>query len=641
MNHDTGVITTIAGIGIAGYGGDGGAATAAELNLPSGITVDSSGDVFIADDGNHRVREINHATGVITTVAGDGTGGYSGDGGPATAAKLDYPNDVAVDAARDLFIADRGNNRIREVNHATGVITTIAGDGTYGFAGDGGAATAAELAAPARIAVDAAGDVFIADTSNNRIREINHVTGIITTVAGDGAYGFSGDGALATSAELAGPVGIAVNADGDLFIGDNANQRVREVSFATGLITTLAGNGAASFAGDGGPAALSELNYPTGVTLDPAGNLLIADSNNDRIREITNGVTVTVAPAPLTITADAESKVYGAALPTLTASYSGFVNGDTAASLTTQPTPATTATASSPVSGSPYPITASGAADPNYTISYVPGALTVMPAPTSITLSASANSAVYGQAVNLTASVAASPSSPSEGSIAFYDNGTLLATEPVSSGAATLDNVDLPAGTDLMTASYSDASGNFASSSTVVGANSAITTVAGSGTEGYSGDGGPANAAELHYPYAVAVDASGDLFIADTFNNVVREVHHATGVITTVAGNGTAGYSGDGGQATAAELDEPKGVAVDSSGDLFITEGDVVREVNHATGIVNTVAGNGAGGFGGDGGPATAAELDNVTAVAVDSSGDLFIADFGNNRIREVDLAAG
>ncbi|HXT60738.1 MAG TPA: Ig-like domain repeat protein, partial [Pirellulales bacterium] len=259
--------------------------------------------------------------------------------------------------------------------------------------------------------------------------------------------------------------------------------------------------------------------------------------------------------------------------------------------------------------------------------------------PTSIAVSASASSVVYGQAVTLTADVSAPLGFPSEGTVDFFDNGAPLGTAPVSlGGVATLADVRLPAGADLITASYVDPGGTFASSSTVVGPHSTIETVAG----GALPSGLPAVDASIS-PQAVAVDSSGDLFIADDALNVVFKVDHAAGVATIVAGSGTPGFSGDGGPATSAELNDPEGVAVDSSGHLFIAEGgnERIREVDLATGAIKTVAGNGSFVFSGDGGPATAAGIGiGPAGVAVDSSGDLFIADT-NHRIREVDHATG
>ena len=278
----TGTIVTAAGNGTAGYTGNNGPATAAELNGPCGVAVDSAGDLFIADTDNNVVREVVKATGDIITVAGNGTAGYSGDNGPATAAELDDPRGVAVDSAGDLFIADTDNNVIREVVKATGDIITVAGNGTAGYSGDNGPATAAELDSPRGVAVDSAGDLFIADNGNNVIREVVKATGDIITVAGNGTAGYSGDNGPATAAELNGPNGVAVDSAGDLFIADANNNVIREVVKATGDIITVAGNGTAGYSGDNGPATAAELNDPTGVAVDSAGDLFIADDRQQR-----------------------------------------------------------------------------------------------------------------------------------------------------------------------------------------------------------------------------------------------------------------------------------------------------------------------------------------------------------------------
>ena len=288
----TPLIATVAGNGTCGYSGDGGAATSAQLAMGwggsgnGGIAVDAAGDIFIADTWNNCIREVHHSTGVITTVAGNGTAGYSGDGGQAAAAELNSPGGVAVDAVGDIFIADTGNNCIREVN-STGVITTVAGNGTMGYNGDGGQATAAELSSPAGVAVDAAGDIFMADTYNNCIREVNPATGIITTVAGNGNRGSSGDGGQATAAKLNYPAGVAADAAGDIFIADSCNNLIREVNHATGVITTVAGSGTTGYGGDGGQATASRLNNSLGVAVDAAGDVLcIADTYDNRVRDV-------------------------------------------------------------------------------------------------------------------------------------------------------------------------------------------------------------------------------------------------------------------------------------------------------------------------------------------------------------------
>ena len=283
-----GVISTVAGNGTNGYSGDGGAATSAELSNPGGVAVDASGNLFIADSGNYRIREVG-TNGIITTVAGNGTNGYSGDGGPATQAELNVPIGPFLDAFGNLFILDLHNNVIRKVG-TDGIITTVAGNGTVGYSGDGGPATKAELYWPNGVAVDASGNLFIADTDNNVIREVG-TNGIITTVAGNGytnSYGgggYSGDGGPATQAELYWPSGVAVDAFGNLFIADTGNRRIREVG-TDGIISTVAGNGTLGYSGDGGPATKAEWYWPHGVAVDASGNLFIVDVINQRIRGV-------------------------------------------------------------------------------------------------------------------------------------------------------------------------------------------------------------------------------------------------------------------------------------------------------------------------------------------------------------------
>jgi sugar lactone lactonase YvrE len=234
------------------------------------VAVDSVGNVYIADLGNKRIRKVSGGT--ITTIAGNGAAGFSGDGGPATSASLSAPYGVALDSTGSLYTADNDNNRIRKVSGGT--ITTVAGNGNLGFSGDGGPATSASLAQPEGLAVDSSGNLYIADTRNHRIRKLSG--GTITTIAGNGTPGFSGDGGPATSASLYNPGGVAVDSAGNLYIADSNNNRIRKVS--GGTITTVAGNGNAGFSGDGGPATSASLNYPIGIAVDSAGDLYTADS---------------------------------------------------------------------------------------------------------------------------------------------------------------------------------------------------------------------------------------------------------------------------------------------------------------------------------------------------------------------------
>ena len=293
-----GIITTVAGDGIRGYGGDGGQAVSAPLGAPQGVTTDGAGNVYIADTRNHRIRKVD-TTGIITTIAGDGTGGYGGDGGQAVSAQMDSPGGVVVDGAGNLYIADTRNHRIRKVD-TSGVITTITGmeESVYtdgGYRGDGGPAIQAHLKAPGDLAVDGGGNVYIADLGNNRIRKVDTM-GIITTVAGDGSSGYGGDGGPAVEAQLE-LIGIAVDGVGNVYIADTENQRIRKVD-TSGNISTIAGTGVEGFFGDGGPAIEAWLSYPIDVATNSAGNLYIAEVLFSRIRKVdTSGIITTVVGA--------------------------------------------------------------------------------------------------------------------------------------------------------------------------------------------------------------------------------------------------------------------------------------------------------------------------------------------------------
>jgi sugar lactone lactonase YvrE len=278
--HDS--IITIAGNGAAGYSGDGSLATKAELNNPTGVTVDKFGNIYIADYDNNCIRKVN-ASGIMSTFAG-GNPGYSGDGGQATAAGMSLPSQVATDNAGNVYIGEYYASVIRKVDISTGIITTIAGTGVAGYSGDGGQATAAVLSGANGMTVDAAGNVYIADDNNYRIRMINTL-GVITTVVGNGIQGKGGDGGQGTAAQLTLPNHIAFDVAGNMYIADPGANNIRMIN-PSGVITTIAGNGTAGFGGDGGAATAGELNYPNCVTVDGSGNVFVADRYNNRIREI-------------------------------------------------------------------------------------------------------------------------------------------------------------------------------------------------------------------------------------------------------------------------------------------------------------------------------------------------------------------
>jgi hypothetical protein len=608
------------------------------------VAVDSSGNLFIADGYNGRIREVTKATGIISTVAGNGSTTYSGDGGLATAAGFSAAWGVAVDGSGNLYITDTAADRVREVVKATGIITTIAGTGTVGYSGDGGPATAANLSSPYGVVVDAGGNVFIADYGNHRVREVVKATGNIITVAGTGTFGFSGDGGPATAAQLYYPETLALDPSGNLFIADSRNQRIREVVQATGDIVTVAGNGSFGYSGDGGPATSAMLDYAFGVAVDATDDLFIADTYNNRVREVlwnSSPTLGTLSPSAWTVNQPGFSGaivVAGGTAPYSILTATGLPPGISAAvngnSILLSGTPTATGTFSS-INVSVQDSTGATASH-----TYV---ITINGAPTIGALSSTQGSVGAGYTGTIPVGggtgtlVVSAQVGPPPGLTATL-SGTTLTVSGNPATAGTYNNVQL---------TVRDASGATASGTYTITINpptpGSIITVAGSSSSGYGGDGGPASSALLDYPYGVAVDGSGNLFIADSFNNRIREVVQATGNIITVAGTGATGFSGDGGAATAAQLNDPTSVAIDSSGNLFIADfgNHRIREVVKATGIITTFAGNGSTTDSNDGGYPLAAGIASPWGVAVDGSGNVFIADYSTNRVREVQKATG
>jgi secreted PhoX family phosphatase len=656
-----GDIYTVAGIGTQGYAGDGGAATEAELYGPSGVAVDGHGNLIIADTGNNRIRVVAPHSGTfygqamtaghIYTVAGDHGLGDRGDGGPATEAELNLPRGAAVDGAGNLVIADTGNNQIRVVAASTGEfygqamtagdIYTVAGNGTYGYAGDHGPATAAEFGSPDGVTVDRHGNLIIADTGNDRIRVVAASTGEfygqamtagdVYTVAGNGTYGYAGDGGPAAAAEFGTPGAVSVDGDGDLVIADTGNDRVRVVAAKTGRfygqqltagdVYTVAGNGQYAYCGDGGAASRAEFDSPGSLALDRAGNVLIADTGNSVIR----------------VKAASTGSFYGQAM----------------------------------VVGHVYTIAGNGT--PGYAGDGGPATEAEFYQPFGVAVDAAGNVLIVDAGNNRIRVLAATTGTFYGQAMTAGDIYTIagngIGAFSGDGGPATKAEINDPFGVAL------DAAGNVliadqgnnrirvlaATTGTFYGqAMTAgdIYTVAGTGTRGNTGDGGPATSAELNAPYGVTTDSAGNLVIADTVNYEIRVVAATTGTfygqamtagdIYTVAGTGTQGFAGDGGPATQAMFDSPEGVAVDSAGNLVIADtlNSRIRVVAEQTGTfygqamtasdIYTIAGNGIEGFGGDGGPAASASLYYPGGLAVTKAGDLIIADTMDNRIREV-----
>lgn len=627
--------TTVAGNGVQGFSGDDGPATKASFSLPTGIAVDSQGNIFIADFSNHRVRKVRASDNVITTVAGSGEQGFSGDGGPATEAKLSSPYGVSVDTQGNLFIADYYNCVIRKVSASNNIITTVAGNGSFGYSGDGGSATQARIGSPYGITVDAQGNLYIADYNNYRVRKVNSSDSIITTVAGNGTPGFSGDGASATQASLNSPTDVMVDAQGNLFIADTNNNRVRKVNTTANIITTVAGNGIASFSGDGGPATQANIRAPYGMVVDAQGNLFIADTNNYRIRKVSssnniintvagngtatfsgNGVLATSAALsnPRGVAVDGQGNIY------IADTYANLVR-----KINVSDNVITTITGNlvNASSGDGGPAGQASTAMPCGVAVDSQGDLYIADTNSFSIRKVTAKNGVIDNSCIITTLVG---------------NGT--ATDSGDGGPATLAGLSFPYGVaidsqrNLYIAVYGNRIRKVNASSNI------ITTVAGNGTPGFSGDGGLATEANLNNAISAAVDASGNIYIVDFNNFRIRKVSADDNIITTVAGNGTQGFSGDGGLATQASFMDIRGVAVDAQGNIYITDlgNQRIRMVNATNNIITTVAGNGTRGFSGDGGIATQATLSNPHGIATDSNGDLFFTDFDANRVRWINM---
>ena len=613
----TGTITTVAGTGELRFSGDGGPATQAELNSPYGVAVDGVGNLYFADSSNHRIRKVD-STGTITTVAGTEEFGFSGDGGPATQAWFSSPDGVAVDRAGNLYIAHRNNHRILKVD-STGTITTIAGTGKSDFSGDGGPATQATLSWPEGVALDGAGNLYIADMNNHRIRKIDS-TGMITTVAGTGGLGFSGDGGPASQAQINSPTGVAVDGAGNLYIADTGNHRLRKVD-STGMITTVAGTGGLGFSGDGGPASQAQINSPEGVAVDGAGNLYIADRGN-RIRKVDSTGTIT------TLAGTGERGFSGDGGPASQAQINTptGVAVDGAGNLYI----ADRGNRIRKVDSTGTITTIAGTGKFGFSGDGGPATEAWIELPTGIAVDGAGNLYIadFGNGrIRKVDSTGTITTVAGTGGLGFRGDG----------GPATEAWIELPTGIAV------DGAGNLYFADAVndrirkVDSTGTITTVAGTGLRGFSGDGGPASQAPINTPTGIAVDGAGNLYFAETRNHRIRKVDSA-GTITTVAGTGRRGFSGDGGPASQAGLNSPYGVAVDGAGNLYITDRNNfrIRKVD-STGMITTVAGTGLRGFSGDGSPASQAQIELPTGVAVDGVGNLYIADAGNFRIRKVD----
>ncbi|MHB8654477.1 MAG: NHL domain-containing protein [Terriglobia bacterium] len=615
VDHGTGVLTVFAGNGTPGYSGDGSLAVNAALRSPQAVALDSTRNyLYIADSQNNVVRKVdlNVSPPTITTVAGSGISGFSD--GIAAQAQFARPFGLAVDGTGNIYVADIDNNRVREVN-TSGMVTTVAGNGAAGFSGDGGSATVASLNQPMSVALDNSGNLYISDSGNHRVRMVG-TNFFITTVAGNGTSGSNTSGVPATSVGLSGRLGVvAVGATpATFFIADADDGLVRKVDGATQNITTVAGNGCFGFSlgsscsfnianGDGTAAGTASLNGPIGVALDGSGNVFIADTGNNRIR-VVNEQLSQITVASVTIQPGNIATVAGNGL-----TYSG------------DNSPAVIASLNSPqgvaVDGSGNTFIAD--TDDNLIRKVdLAGTITTVagngcfgyaigdPPKCDITSDPTAGDSVL--AVNASLAGPVNVATDSSGNLYIADSSNQrIRVVNTTAMPITVAGVAIPPG-DIATVAGNGCPG-FAMSGSPCGNNPS------------AGDGASATSASLNFPSSIAVDRSSrNIYISDTKNNRVRAVNAQTGVIDTVS----------------ADLNSPAGIAFDSQGNLYIADqGNHRIQKVTASGSISTVAGTtGMQGFSGDGGPATSALLRFPAAVVIDGTGNLYIADFGNQRVR-------
>ncbi|MEO8593582.1 MAG: hypothetical protein ABI759_09685 [Candidatus Solibacter sp.] len=629
--------------------GDGGPPLAAQFSVIQGVAVDRSGNVYLADTDNHRIRKVSG--GVVTTIAGTGTAGFSGDGKPAVAAQLNLPYGIALDPNGNLFVADFGNHRIRRIS-SDGIITTVAGNGKRASSPDGLPATGSSLLAPRNVAVDGAGNLYVAEFEGHRVRRLTP-DGRFATVAGTGASGWSGDGKAAYLAQVSYPAGMAFDRAGALYMADSGNNAVRKI-YADGSIGTVlgrntatllytplsvavdpagtifvgdstfivrafttagkwlayAGTGEPAFSGDAKPATSAALISINDLAADTSGNLLIADGV--RVRRVDPvGMIATVAGDGFAHSvgdggAASEALLHLPASLTLDSMGNLFV-ADTGTQRVRQvhdgqiATLAGTGTASSAGVNNPMGVAVDHAGNLLVADTYNHRILAVTAA----------------KSVRLLAGTGKPGASP--------EGTPPLSAMLLSPRAVCVDRTGNV---------YIVDSGNHRVLRLTPGG--VLQTAAGNGSKGSAGDEGPARLAQLNTPSACTTDTVGNLFVADTANHAIRRIN-TIGVIATVAGSGAEGWAGDEGAATAASLSLPRGVAVDDDGDIFIgdTGNHRIRMVT-PDGTIHSIAGTGANGLAGDGGPARAGLLNGPQGVFLDGAGNLYFADTGNHRIRRL-----
>jgi sugar lactone lactonase YvrE len=609
-----GIITTIAGNGTAGFGGDNGPALKASFNFPAGLCLDQTGNLYVADRNNHRVRRID-TSGIVTTVAGVGVPDMGGDGGPAVEAYLNYPSDLVCDGKGNLYISDRSNNRIRKVD-SKGVISTIVGMGLPEFGGDFGPATGAFLKYPFGIDLDNKGNLYIADRGNNRIRKVD-TQGIITTVAGDGTHFFSGDYGPATRASLAYPTDVVVDERGNLYIADRNNNRIRRVS-PLGIMTTVMGVGKYEYNGDNEIASETTLHLPFALELSPGGKLIIVDRNHFRVRSM-----------------DLKSH----AITTLAGNGDFWFRGDGG--------PGTGATLDSPsgmavnskghvifsdkmhnrlrlIDEKGFIFTLAGTGNqgnegdggPALQASlFLPGAVAVGPK-NNIYFVSPQGSSKFIRKID-----------PQGRITRFAGNGVLGdkgdGGPAVQASFGVIQDIAVDSQGNVYLADLTNRKVR------KVDTQGVVSTLA--------SDAWVIIADEEIHPNGIAINKSGEIFISDSGSSKIRKIDRDQNV-TIFAGTGDFRDFGDGGPAIQAGIRSPGGLAFSPDGELYIAEetSHRIRKINKEGNIIH-VAGTGVAGYGGDSGPAIQAQLKSPYRLAFDKEGNLYFSDRDNNRIRKID----
>ncbi len=564
-----------------------------------------TGNLYISDNGGHRIRKVTVAN-IISTIAGTGTTTFSGDNGQATSATLYHPIGTAIDSSGNVYIGDQWHHRIRKVIVSTSIMTTIAGSGTEGYGGDGGQATSASLKYPCGVNLDSSGNVYFGDyLAFNVVRKVTVTSGIISTVAGIGSTsgGYNGDNIQATSATLTYPFDVVLDSYDNLYICDLNNYRVRKVDVSTGIIITVVGTGTASSTGDGSAATLATIYNPIFSRFDSAGNLYISEAYGERVRKVT------------TITTDVPTVA-----PSITPTYYPSLSPHSITIITT--------------------IAGTGTAGYSGDGGQATGA--TINGPTGIIFDSSGDvyfAEYYNNRVRkISVATGIITTVVGTGSASFSGDG----------GPSTSASICLPEGLAFVAGYYyiGDHCNHRIRKVTI--STNIISTIAGTGASSYNGDNQQATSAALHFPVGVAVDVIGNIYFGDLYNHRTRKITVSTGIIDTVAGTGTGGYSGDGGPATSAAIMNPAGVNLDSAGNVYFGDCNtgrynVIRKVTVTSGIISTVAGTGStsGGYNGDNIQATAATLNFPFDVVFDSYDNLYICDLNNYRVRKVDVSTG